>query len=319
MLALSHFTCSCATCACVLPAGLPGKRGGSSAASPSQLSTLPRLTKGHRSGNQSEASLSSCGSTDTTTTQVPEDHKTSPALTTLRPRSGKEYQRVDRKKLAEDLNVPPLSAGAPVAGDKLTAQSPSVASTSFSFDAASILSERKSFSSAWSSGEDSPKYPPSLCSRQSSFREHHYMNLFPRNESLVIVEATPPGSPRPHSRVSNMSEVQLNYAEIDLTEMEDRRGGRGRGRSHVRRDTAPTEYAVIDMEATAAASRVGREHARLRESSLLRKESARLQHGERPFSAVGRSASTAAAATAVTPAEKKAFLSRHSSLTSKDR
>jgi hypothetical protein len=78
-------------------------------------------------------------------------------------------------------------------------------------------------------------------------------------------------------------------------------------RNRIRRETSPTEYAIIDMEATRVASRVGREHAKLREDSLLRKESQRLS--ERP-------ASTSRMHPA---AEKKAFLSRHMSLTSKDR
>lgn len=60
----------------------------------------------------------------------------------------------------------------------------------------------------------------------------------------------------------------MNYAEIDLSDS-------GKGSKPSRRyvpKQGGVEYAEIDMVATAAASRVGREHAQRREDTLWRKD-----------------------------------------------
>ena len=61
----------------------------------------------------------------------------------------------------------------------------------------------------------------------------------------------------------------LNYAEIDLSQTDDSI----RPRKPIK--TNDIEYAMIDMVATAAASRAGKEHAQLREDSLRRKDGRR--------------------------------------------
>lgn len=62
----------------------------------------------------------------------------------------------------------------------------------------------------------------------------------------------------------------LNYAEIDLSAAEPIMATVQRAGSRTDKDR--TEYAMIDMVLTSAASRVGREHARQREDILERKE-----------------------------------------------
>ena len=68
----------------------------------------------------------------------------------------------------------------------------------------------------------------------------------------------------PHASSASDTHVEVNYAEIDLSAMAD-------GRLPTRNSAEPTPYAVIDLEATAAAAQTGREHARLREGLLLAK------------------------------------------------
>ena len=185
-----------------------------------------------------------------------------------RPRSGKEYLRLDRKKYVTDF---------PVSGDdsvRTTPQSPitpSMASSSvFNFDL-SQMGSHASFMSVYSSGDDSPKFSPSVISRQSMGRTepHTYVNLmFPKNESPRFMD-TPPASPRCISKIPEQMNPQLNYAEIDLSDTNTSKKSR-----KPRREGA-IQYAMIDMIATVAASKVGREHAKHREDSLRRKDNLR--------------------------------------------
>ena len=211
-------------------------------------------------------SLSSFGSSDTTSTRS-DDHKCSPASTTLRPRFGKEYKKLDRRKLTDDLYLG--SADGP-----RTPGSPSVASSVFTFDTMS-LSSRMSSMSGHSYGNDSPRSP-------GHFRpkEHDYVNVcMPRDrtDSPRFWDMTPPGSPRSLSGASEQSNPLLNYAEIDLSQTDDS----VRPRKPIK--SSDIEYAMIDMVATAAASRVGKEHAQLREDSLRRKDSRRGDDGSSEY------------------------------------
>ena len=185
-------------------------------------------------------SWSSLGSNDAMRSE--DTQKVSPAYTTLRPRSGKEYQRLDRKKLVEELS-PGVSSVASV----------------FTFDRASVESSKMSMISG-----------SSLRSRRGCSAESAYMNVnFPR-DGKYMSDSTPPDSP--YSPCStDPDSPSLNYAEIDLVHMENSEKAKKRPR-RPQPKPSNTEYATIDMIATTTASRVGKEHAQLREDSLKRKE-----------------------------------------------
>jgi len=153
--------------------------------------------------------------------------------TRLRPRYGTEYQRIERRH---------GGGGFDVVDDCSTSSSTpqpspySVASSSvFTFDVSSC------------EGDDPPPPLPARSRRP----EPTYINLAPHSRS-----ASDSGS----------VQVEVNYAEIDLTGSTDTRC-RPRRSDHIE----PTPYAVIDIEATAAAAQTGREHARLRKGLLLAK------------------------------------------------
>jgi len=157
-------------------------------------------------------------------------HYSSATTTRLRPRYGTEYLRIERRH---------GGGGFDVVDDCSTASSTpqpspySIASSSvFTFDTSSC------------DGDD-PAPPLPVRARRP---DPAYVNLAPhaRNASE-----------------SGSAQVEVNYAEIDLTgATESRRERRSRDQ------TEPTLYAVIDLEATAAAAQTGREHARLREGLL---------------------------------------------------
>ena len=204
-------------------------------------------------------SVMSHGSSDTPSSSVRSDELkncTSPASTTLRPRSGKEYKKLDRRKLAEDLNIP--------LEELLPPKSPSVSSSVFTFDSA--ISLRASPASAYSCGEDSPNmlnhrreyvnHSESLRSAEAS--QHCSRDYVNHSESMRSSEASPPGSCT--CLVGDTTEALLNYAEIDLSDSESSKPP-GRSGNEI-------EYAIIDMVATVTASRVGKEHAQLREDKL---------------------------------------------------
>ena len=235
-------------------------------------------------------SVVSHGSSDTPSSSVRSDELkncTSPASTTLRPRSGKEYKKLDRRKLAEDLNIP--------LEELLPPKSPSVSSSVFTFDSATSL--RASPASAYSCGEDSPNmlsqhrdyvnrseslrssdacHHRDYVNRSESLRSSdachhrdyvnhseslrssdacHHRDYVNHSESLRSSDTSPPGS-----CTCLATEALLNYAEIDLSDSESSRAP-GRSGNEI-------EYAIIDMVATVTASRVGKEHAQLREDKL---------------------------------------------------
>jgi len=155
----------------------------------------------------------------------------SSTTTRLRPRYGTEYQRIERRH--------GNGGGFDVVDDCSTSSSTpqpspySVASSSvFTFDISSCDSD-----------DPAPPLPPARARRP----QPTYINLTP-----------------PDSGGGGSVHVEVNYAEIDLT---DNQCQPMRRRSeHV---VEPTPYAVIDLEATAAAAQTGREHARLRQGLLL--------------------------------------------------
>ncbi len=202
--------------------------------------------------------------------------KASAATTFGRPRFGKEYKKLDRKKLVEELNSMGL-------GSPKTPNSPSVgvgASASvFTFDVSSTSSHMSGLSGLSSVGDDSPRSPSIASSTYSSSaggagaatrKEHDYVNLgLPRElaDSPRFMDMTPPGSPRSFS--SEQSNPMLNYAEIDFS------GSAASDKKPFRRTVSKgsdIDYAMIDLVATAAAQKVGKEHAQSREDSLRRKD-----------------------------------------------
>ena len=216
------------------------------------------------SNTESESSYGGGGGCDEDCSET-----SSPATaTTLRPRFGKEYQRVERRRLVEN-NVTP-SPGPP---------STTSSSTVFTFDVTSMASSsRQSFISDCSTDNDSPRSP-----MLRGHADHPvYMNIgFPngRSGSPVIVEHRPPSA---LSYAAEQSNALLNYAEIDLRHTNGKSSSNGESGTprHKRPQTERVEYAMIDMVATAAASRVGKEHARQREDSLRRKDGAGLRRSD---------------------------------------
>ena len=197
-----------------------------------------------------------------------DESKASAATTVLRPRFGKEYRKLDRKKLVEELNSMGL-------GSPKTPNSPSVGGSPsvFTFDVSSTSSHMSGLSGLSSMGDcDSPR-SPSLLSRYSgnSAKEHDYVNLgIPRElaDSPRFMDMTPPGSPRSFS--SEQSNPMLNYAEIDFS------GSTSNSQKKPVRRTiskgSDIDYAQIDLIATVAAQKVGKEHAQSREDSLKKKD-----------------------------------------------
>lgn len=177
----------------------------------------------------------------------------SSAMTTLRPRYGVEYQRVDRRRTAVDANGEDWSTSSTPQPSPYSVASSSV----FTFDASS-------------SGGEEVSAPTPPRQRFAGATEPSYVNLSPRNGSdstAIVLDAILPTSTR---RCSSAGSGEVNYAQIDLSSVT---------RSPmVRRPVEkvePTAYAVIDLVATAAAARTGREHAWLRQDRLHRRSSRR--------------------------------------------
>lgn len=211
-----------------------GSRDDAATKGPVQMRHLSDLRQSVRVRMVSELSNASISSG--------EEGRPSPALTTMRPRYGKEYQCVDRRRLYEE--------GSPFSPQR----SPSVTSSVFTFD--NMLSNlRGGVSGNCSSGENSPKYPSSLRSRIAG---DHVSSS--RNISPIVLDPMVDSPPAADAR------ALLNYAEIDLSGAEMSPVSSVL-RTPSRADKDKTEYALIDLVATSAASRVGRERARQREDT----------------------------------------------------
>ena len=211
--------------------------------------------------------------------------RSSPASTILRPRSGKEYQKVERRRTTtEDSNTTsPLT----------TPQSPASGSV-FTFDmmnpsTSSAMSYYGDVSAQVLSRMTSPEQV-SICTSMKSETvgspKAFYMNL-------DFFNSTPPESPRlPPEQL----DAQLNYAEIDLSDtactevpalsrkinyadmdlsFSDRMGSfRQTKKKSI--EAVPIEYSMIDMVATQAAQKARKEHAQTRDGSLRRERRDRL-------------------------------------------
>ncbi|KAL4240093.1 Protein Dok-7 [Mactra antiquata] len=208
--------------------------------------------------------------------------RSSPASTILRPRSGKEYQKIERRRTIDDSSTtsPLTTPQSPATGsvftfDNLGAQSLSSGTSSAMGDLHSFKvnqSEQTSICTA-SLKNDSIQSPKAL-----------YMNI----------DFTPPESPKlPLEQIEpmlNYAEIdlsdigrsessaqlkKLNYAEMDLSPPELRPEFRfsnvrpaKKGKKTV--EPLPIEYSMIDMVATQAAEKARKEHAINRDGSLRR-------------------------------------------------
>ncbi len=178
--------------------------------------------------------------------------RSSPASTILRPRSGKEYKMVERRYTGTDsFTTSPVP----------TPTSPSGASV-FTFDiSVSASPSQQSICShdqeslALSKVSRSDSIAPKLPERVSPYKP--YVNI------------TPPSSPlKNSSNTISEGERQLVYAEIDLSlPTRTTRKSRKASMKSQKSFGSNVEYALIDMEATQAIQRAGREHAQTRVDS----------------------------------------------------
>ncbi|XP_069122722.1 uncharacterized protein [Argopecten irradians] len=180
--------------------------------------------------------------------------RTSPASTLLRPRSGKEYKMVERRRPHNDsLSSSPAQ----------TPQSPS-GDTVFTFESCS-----PSQTSVYSRERESPNVPKFTRTDSSVSSRIHERFSPPR--TYMNIDMTPPSSPLySMSLPPELIEPQLNYAEIDLSHSSNRASKKSRKASQKSLKSNTIEYAMIDMEATVAIQRAGREHVQSREDSLRR-------------------------------------------------
>lgn len=199
--------------------------------------------------------------------------RSSPASTILRPRSGKEYQKIERRRtIGESSTTSPLT----------TPQSPATGSV-FTFDNLGTMSEQVSLC-ATSVRSECVQSPRAL-----------YMNLDFTNCSPPDSPQLPPGPQlAPAPQLIEQIEPTLNYAEIDLSD-----SGKNESITQMRRlnyaemdlyvpdgsrycsvrqtkkgrrtaETIPIEYSMIDMVATRAAQKARKDHAQSRDGSLRR-------------------------------------------------
>lgn len=208
--------------------------------------------------------------------------RSSPASTILRPRSGREYQLVERRRTLDDSNTTsPLT----------TPQSPASVSV-FTFDNVGTPSLGSS-----QSNPQSPKLPKTSHCEQTtvcaSLRSESVQSPRAMYMNIDFTENTPPESPGPTFVALEQVEPMLNYAEIDLSDsgriesnarklnyaemdlsppVSERRSSSFRQTKKGKKapEPIPIEYSMIDMVATKAAQKARKEHAQSRDGSLRR-------------------------------------------------
>lgn len=243
-------------------------------------------------------------SSDTTSIRGEEAQKASPATTLLRPRSGKEYQKVDRKKLSEDISQP-------------EPRTPTTPTGVFTFEETMMSSESPSRNCyIGGRGNHSPKSPDSTSTSSEGrpipprIGDPNYVGAKDRDRVYMNLDMTPPGTPPSNSCYSvspqplEQTNPYLNYAELDLSPghknrpnvmrdtpqarpkdpeipiqsrpqsaqinyadldlMQASKDNKKKVRKPVQRASS-IEYAQIDMVYTAALSKTGKDHAIYRE------------------------------------------------------
>ncbi|KAJ8318104.1 hypothetical protein KUTeg_003195 [Tegillarca granosa] len=179
----------------------------------------------------------------------------SPASTLLRPRSGREYKVIERRITASD-SMPSSPAPTPT--------SPSAGSV-FTFEQMSCSPSQVSVYCSSRDGE-SPGGPAVL--RSESIYSRISERISPQR-MYVNVDMTPPTSPLGLSLPADHNEHQLNYAQIDLSQPSRRKSRKSSQRIQ---KSNTIEYALIDMKATEAMRKAGKEHALSREDTLRRSD-----------------------------------------------
>lgn len=201
-------------------------------------------------------------SSNSSSTVSEETVRSSPASTLLRPRSGKNYQLVERRRLVTDS--PDSSPG-------ITPSSPTNESV-FTFDLATSPSKLSVMSKE---GASPCPRPPVRLSSLPGYVQSMEALCSPKL-MYMNVDMTPPPSPLVLSSlpISEGMERQLNYAEIDLSLPP--RKQIGRVKKPVKKSVPNKKviaYAMIDMVATAAAQKARKEHAESRGDNLSRQHS----------------------------------------------
>lgn len=209
--------------------------------------------------------------------------RSSPASTILRPRSGKEYQQVERRRTHDGST----------ATSPLTTPQSSANGSVFTFDNVATAS--------LVSGQSDPQSPRLLKgppqSEQASICPSVYSENVQSPRALYMnidfSEMSPPESPGPVLVSLEQVDPMLNYAEIDLSdtgrsenqsrklnyaEMDLSNTGSEKRSNSFRQtkkgkkvpEPIPIEYSMIDMVATKAAQKARKEHAQNRDGSLRR-------------------------------------------------
>jgi hypothetical protein len=189
---------------------------------------------------------------------APLQRTTSHATTTLRPRYGKEYHRIDRNRLVSSgENSPLLTCSTPPSRSPMSAVSRNTSNV-FNFDTVP-RSLATMCGSQIGSDDNSPKMLANVV--------HPYANV-DSTPPIVLGEIlyTATAADR-----ASADAAMVNYTDLDLATpalMESTPVVRPS--RNLRPHDPPTEYAQIDLVATAAASQASRMHIRDRQDALDR-------------------------------------------------
>ena len=193
-------------------------------------------------------------------TKTPPLHRTtSHATTTLRPRYGKEYQRIDRNRLASSDDGSPLLTCTPPSRSPMSAVSRNTSSV-FNFD----TTPRSLAMMMCSSADNSPKMPAGVV--------HQYTNV--DSTPPIILDSILGSSSTATIDRSNADSTRVNYTDLDLVTTGSHHSealpATVKPTRNLRLHDPPTEYAQIDLVATVAASQASRMHMRDRQDALDR-------------------------------------------------
>lgn len=217
----------------------------------------------------------------------------SPTTNVLRPRSGREYAVPDRRRLAEEFGSK-LTSATSSSSNKRTSAPVTSPSSIFTFDSTASSNATVVATSATSSTSDSNTLPSPSNDVIGSSPSNGFASSSPgngytppprpagREYASSLMHLSPPPHPHQHQSPS------LNYIQLDhpgFGNSSDAISDRLESSAHAYRPSSsasvPTpsatsgvkasggvDYAVIDLVATVAASRVGREHVKQREDAL---------------------------------------------------
>lgn len=209
--------------------------------------------------------------------------RSSPASTILRPRSGKEYQKIERRRTIDDSSTtsPLTTPQSPTNGSVFTFDN--VGTQSLSSGTSSATGDFHSFKISQS--EQTSVCTVSLKNECVQSPKALYMNIDftpPESPKLPLEQMEPmlnyaeiDLSETGRSDSSSAQLKKLNYAEMDLSPPELRSelrfsNVRSSKKGKKTPEPLPIEYSMIDMVATQAAQKARKEHAISRDGSLRR-------------------------------------------------